>query len=191
MHVARKCDVDLVLETAAVDFGHVGRGRPDTQRRAPFRFLAVRFCNKRDLAGAEFVVRAELEDRSLFPAFGDRQSLGRSTDDRQLLVCLRAQLDLGVLSRAFDVIGDGHAGFEFIARRGQHRHARRDYERSANQCLTLARSDGVIRNRDRHDFQGAVEIIRHIVNDFALYVISVNNARPKHHRLVSNPFEWI
>ena len=36
MHVARKCDVDLVLETAAANLGHVRRRRSDAQRRATF-----------------------------------------------------------------------------------------------------------------------------------------------------------
>ena len=108
-----------------------------------------------------------------------------------MLVGLGSQLDFGILPRALDVIGNGHTGFELVARRGQHRCARRNYKRSTNQRVALDRSDGVVRNRDRHDFQRAVEIIRHVVSDFALRFVGIDNTRPKHDWFVGDAFERI
>ena len=96
MHIACERDVDLVLETAAVNFGHVRGRRPDAERRAPFCFLAVTSCDECDFAGAEFVIRSEFEDRGLFAPFGDAQCLRGPTRDRQLLVGLDMQLDLRI-----------------------------------------------------------------------------------------------
>ena len=53
----------------------------------------------------------------------------------QMLGRLRANLHLCVFSGAFDIVRDRHAGLEFIARRRQRRHARRDDERSANERI--------------------------------------------------------
>ena len=63
-----------------------------------FCFLAVRARDERDLARTELIGRAEFKDRSLFAAFGDSQCLGRTADDRQLVVRLRAQFDFSVLA---------------------------------------------------------------------------------------------
>src|SRR5207244_2496238 len=104
---------------------------------------------------------------------------------------LRAQFDIRVLPRAFNIVGNGHAGFELITRRGEHWNAWRDYERTANERFTFARTDGVVRNRDGHDLERAVKVIRHVVTDFALLIVGVDDARPDHDRLFSDALERI
>ncbi len=151
MHLARDRDVDLVFEAAAVDLGHVRRGRPHAERRASLCFLAVTFCDESNFTGAEFVIRSEFEDRGLLAAFSDAQCLRRPTRDRQLLIGLRAQFDFRIRAGTVHVVRNGHAGFEFIAGRGKNRHAWRDDKRTANQRVALGRPDRVVRNGDRHD----------------------------------------
>ena len=191
MHLAAKGDVDLVLETPTADVGHVRDWRPHAQRGASFCFPSVAACDESDYSGAEFVGRAEFEDCRLFAAFSDVQGLRRGVQDRQLIVSLRMQLDLGVRAGAFDVVCHGHARLELIAGRGEHGHARGDYKRSANQSAALGRPYRVVRDRDSHDFQRAVEIIGHVINDFTLRVVGVDDAGPKHDRFFRYSFERI
>jgi len=56
-------------------------------------------------------------------AFSDAQCLRRATRDRQLVVCLRAQLDFRILARTFDVVRDG-TPVSNHRRRGEYRYAR-------------------------------------------------------------------
>src|SRR5438094_10624492 len=129
MHLARERDVDLVFETAAVDFGHVRPGWPDAERGASLCFLTVPSRDECNFAEAEFVVCPKFEDRGLFAPFSDAQCLRRATRDRQLLVWLRAQLDFRFWPRSFDVVCDGDAGFKLNAGRRVDRYARLDRER--------------------------------------------------------------
>ena len=100
----------------------------------------------------------------------------------------RAQFDFHL---GFQVVCNRDTGFEFISGRDQHRHARRDHKRSANQGFALGRPGGVIRNRNRHHLEGAVKKIRHIVSDFARSRVGPENTRPKHHRLFRDALERI
>ena len=102
-----------------------------------------------------------------------------------------AQFDLGVRARAFDVVGDGDAGFKFVARRGQDRHARRDHERSANECVTISGPDRLAGNADRHYFQVPIKEIGNVVGDFTRGRVGVENARPKDDRLFCDALERI
>ena len=77
---------------------------------------------------------------------------------------LRANLHVRVFAGAFDIVRDRHARFEFVARRRQGRHTRRDDERSAHQRDLFRRAGRIIRHRHRHHGQRAAEIIRHIVD---------------------------
>ena len=100
----------------------------------------------------------------------------------------RAQFDFHL---GFQVVCNRDTGFKFISGRDQHRHARRDHKRSANQGFALGRAGGVIRNRNRHDLERAVKKIRHIANDFTRGWICLENTRPKHHRLFCDALERI
>ena len=99
-----------------------------------------------------------------------RKRLRRRFHDLQMLRAFRANLHLGVFAGPFDVVRDGHADLEFVAGRGQDRHARRDDKRSANQRIALRRAGRIVRHRHRHDRQRAAEIIRHIIDHFARVV---------------------
>ena len=90
-----------------------------------------------DRARAEFVVHAHRERRALLTPFRDPQRLRGRFHDLQMLRALRADLHLRVFAGAFDVVRDSHAHFEFIAGRGQDRHARRDDKRPANQRIAV------------------------------------------------------
>src|SRR5882724_12895746 len=191
MHLASDADFYLLFEAATAHVSHVRDRRPHAQRSAALCLLAIRTRDERDFSGAELVRCTELEDRCLLSAFSNMQRLRRAARDRQLLIGLRAQFDLGVRAGAFHVIGDGHAGFEFVSRRSEHRYARCNYKWPANKCLALARSHRIIRDRDSHDLQRAIEIIGHVINDFALGAIGIDDARPKHHWLFRDTLKWI
>ena len=191
MQLASDADFYLVFEAATADVSHVRDRRPHAQRSAALCLLAVCTRDERDFSGAELVCCTELEDRCLLSAFSNMQRLRRAARDRQLLIGLRAQFDLGVRAGAFHIIGKGHAGLEFVSRRSEHRHARCNYKRPANQRLALARSHRIIRDRHSHDLQRAIEIIRHVINDFALGAIGIDDARPKDDWLFRDPLEGI
>ena len=176
VHFSSHRDFDLLFETAAADIRHVGHRRPHAQSGATLCLLTVSARDERDFSRAELVGCAKFKDRCLFPALGNMQRLRGVSRNRQSLIGLRAQFDLGVWSGAFDVVGNGHASFEFVSRRGEHRHARCNYKWPANQRLALARADRVIRDRDRHNLQRAVEIIRHLINDFTLRAVRIDDA---------------
>src|SRR6266513_906579 len=96
MHLASDADFYLGFEAATADVSHVRDRRPHAQRSAALCLLAVCTRDEGDFSGAEFVRCAKLEDRGLLSAFSNMQRLRRAARDRQLLIGLRAQFDLGV-----------------------------------------------------------------------------------------------
>src|SRR5437667_5000430 len=96
MHLTSDADFYLVFETTAAHVSHVRNRRPHAQRSAALCLLAVCTRDERDFSGAEFIRCTELEDRCLLSAFSNMQRLRRAACDRQLLIGLRAQFDLGI-----------------------------------------------------------------------------------------------
>ncbi len=74
---------------------------------------------------------------ALLAPLGDSQFLGGRAQDRQLRRRLDAKLDLRIRAGTFYIIGDRYAGLKFVAWSGQHRHARRNDKRPANECVTF------------------------------------------------------
>src|SRR4029434_685327 len=86
----------LVFEAATAHVSHVRDRWPHAQRSAALCLLAVCTRDEPDFSGAELVRCTELEDRCLLSAFSNMQRLRGAARDRQLLIGLGAQFDLGV-----------------------------------------------------------------------------------------------
>ena len=140
------------LEIAAAHIGRIGNRWTDAQCSAPARFDSISAGHKFDFARAEHVVDMEAQLHALLAPFGNSQFLGRRAQDRQLRGRLGAQHDLRVCAGTFNVVRHRHTGLKLVARSGQHRHAWRNDERSANERVAVGRSSGFIGNTDRHHF---------------------------------------
>ncbi len=120
-----------------------------------------------------------------------RSGCGGALTNFELRRGFARQGNFRLVSRTRDVVRHGDADFENVARRGHGRHARRDDERPAHNRILLGRTGRVGRNGHGHDGERAVEIIGHIVGDFALGPVGIDHARPENDRLFRDALERI
>ena len=125
------------FEIPAANIGRIGNGRPDAQGSAPAGLDAISAGHEFDFARAERVVDMKAHFCALLAPLGDSQFLGGGTQDRQVRGRLDAKLDLRVRAGTFHIVGDGYADLKFVAGGGQHRRARRNDKRPANERVTF------------------------------------------------------
>ena len=89
------------------------------------------------------------------------------------------------------IVSHRERGGELVAWRGERGHIGRDDQRPARQALGFRRAHRLIRQRDRHDLETPVKVIRHRVSDLAALRICRHQTAPEHHGRVLAAFERI
>ncbi len=146
---------------------------------------------KREAGRAEFVFHADAEGDGAFASLRDMERHRRALHDFQLRRRLGRQCDLGVFAGAGDIVRDRHTDLELVVRRDHRRHARRDDEGTTNGRFLFARTRRVRGESDRHDGERAVEIIGHIVGDFAFRRVGIDDPRPEDDRLFGHALKGV